>query len=327
MALELTLALTALALLFEAAFGYPAAVYRAIGHPVGWIGRLIALFDRWLNRDEAAPGERRLAGVATLLVILAASFVPGFLLQSWLLSLPFGLFSVAILASSLLAQRSLHQHVARVAQGLDRSLDEGRAAVSQIVGRDPHVLDEAGVARAAIESLAENFSDGIVAPALWMAVGGLGGAAAYKAVNTADSMIGHRNRRYLEFGWASARFDDLVNLPAARLAGALIVVAAVMVPGASPANAARAIRRDARRHRSPNAGWPEAAMAGALGLALAGPRHYGGELSVDGYMGEGGRRDCTSADIRRALKLYRVADTLLVALAVAGAAAFTLAAW
>ncbi|MCJ8141953.1 adenosylcobinamide-phosphate synthase CbiB [Ancylobacter sp. A5.8] len=321
MALELTLALTALALLFEAAFGYPAVLYRVIGHPVGWIGRLIAGLERVLNREEAAPGERRLAGVATLLVILGASLVPGFLLQSWLLSLPFGLFILAIFASSLLAQRSLHQHVERVAQALDRSLDEGREAVAQIVGRDPHVLDEAGVARAAIESLAENFSDGIVAPALWMAVGGLGGAAAYKAVNTADSMIGHRNRRYLEFGWASARFDDLINLPAARLAGALIVVAAVMVPGASAADSWRAIRRDARRHRSPNAGWPEAAMAGALGLALAGPRHYGGQLSVDGYMGEGGRRDCTQADIRRALRLYRVADTLLVALVLAGAAA------
>ena len=175
-------------------------------------------------------------------------------------------------------------------------------------------LDEAGVGRAAIESLAENFSDGIVAPAFWTAVGGLAGGVAYKAANTADSMIGHRTPRHEAFGWAAARFDDLVNLPASRLTALLIVLAAFIVRGASPGNAWRAVWRDAGKHRSPNAGWPEAAMAGALGLALAGPRSYGGVMVDDVFMGEGGRRDAGSADIRRALSLYWVADMLLVGL-------------
>lgn len=319
MALELTLALAALALLFEAAVGYPAALYRAIGHPVTWIGRLITVLDWLLNRESLPPLLRRLMGLMTLLVLLGMSLTIGMYLEMTLLAMPFGILIAAVLGSSLLAQRSLHEHVARVADALDRSLADGRVAVSHIVGRDPDALDEGGVARGAIESLAENFSDGIVAPALWMAVGGLAGGLAYKAVNTADSMIGHRNKRYLEFGWASARVDDLINLPASRLAGLLMVAASVLVPGASPANAWRAIRRDAKRHRSPNAGWPEAALAGALGIALAGPRAYGGKMSVDGYMGAGGRYECTADDIRCALKLYRVADAMLIALAIGGA--------
>ena len=188
--------------------------------------------------------------------------------------LPFGFIVVAILASSLIAQRSLYEHVARVADALERDgLDAGRRAVSQIVGRDPDALDEAGVARAAIESLAENFSDGVVAPVFWLAVGGLAGGAAYKAINTADSMIGHRTPRHEDFGFAAARLDDLVNLPASRLAALLIVLASGASARRTPG---RAVWRDARKHRSPNAGWPEAAMAGALGLSLAGPRVYGG---------------------------------------------------
>src|SRR5438445_759899 len=190
----------------------------------------------------------------------------------------------------------------------------GRVAVSRIVGRDPEALDRAAVCRAAIESLAENFSDGIVAPAFWIGVGGLAGGAAYKAANTADSMIGHRTPRHEAFGWAAARFDDWINLPASRLTALLIVMAAFLVRGADPRNAWHAVWRDAKKHRSPNAGWPEAAMAGALGLALAGPRSYGGVLVEDVFMGEGGRRDADSIDIRRALKLYRVADYLLIGL-------------
>ena len=181
-----------------------------------------------------------------------------------------------------------------------------------IVGRDPDRLDEAGVSRAAIESLAENFSDGVVAPAFWLAIGGLPAAAAYKAVNTADSMIGHRSERHQAFGWAAARFDDLINLPASRLSALLIVAGACFMSGASPQNAWRAVLRDAGKHRSPNAGWPEAAMAGALGLSLAGPRHYGGVLVDDAEMGAGGRREANAADIRRALALYRAADAMLV---------------
>jgi adenosylcobinamide-phosphate synthase len=207
--------------------------------------------------------------------------------------------------------------VRAVADGLDANLDEGRRAVAKIVGRNPDVLDEAGVARAAIESLAENFSDGVVAPILWIAFGGLVGGALYKAINTADSMIGHKDERYKAFGWAAARLDDLVNLPASRLAALWLVLAAVLTPGTSARDAAQAVRRDARRHRSPNAGWPEAAMAGALGLKLAGPRVYGETLVDDAFMGEG-RREAGAPDIRKALRLYRRACALqAVALAVA----------
>jgi adenosylcobinamide-phosphate synthase len=204
--------------------------------------------------------------------------------------------------------------VVRVAEALEQNgLAAGREAVSHIVGRDPGALDQAGVARAAIESLAESFSDGVVAPVFWLMVGGIAGGAAYKAINTADSMIGHRTPRHQAFGFAAARLDDLVNLPASRLSALLIIGAAAVTPGASPAGAWRAVIRDAPRHRSPNAGYPEAAIAGALGLALAGPRVYGGVEVQDAMMGDG-RRDATAADIRAALTLYRRADAMLIGL-------------
>jgi adenosylcobinamide-phosphate synthase len=317
------LALAFLTLLVEVAIGYPDVLYRAIGHPVTWMGKVIAWLDRNLNRDNHAPQRRKLAGVGALLLLLLLAIAAGLLLQWGLSFVPFGIVIAAILASSLIAQRSLHSHVAAVATALERDgLGAGRKAVSQIVGRDPDRLDEAAVCRAAIESLAENFSDGIVAPAFWLAVGGLPGALAYKTVNTADSMIGHKNLRHRDFGWAAARFDDLVNLPASRLSALLIIGAALAVPGASPGNTWRAVLRDAGKHRSPNAGWPEAAMAGALGLSLAGARHYGGVRVDDAEMGAGGRRELAAADIRRALQLYRVADLLLVALLGIAAGAF-----
>jgi adenosylcobinamide-phosphate synthase len=211
----------------------------------------------------------------------------------------------------------LHRHVADVANALDNGgIAAGRAAVAKIVGRDTAALDTAGIARAAIESLAENFSDAVVAPVVWLAIAGLPGAALYKAINTADSMIGHRTPRYEAFGWAAARLDDLVNLPASRLAALFLVAAAALNKDAAAADAWRAVRRDASHHRSPNAGYPEAAMAGALGLSLAGPRVYGGFTVDDAAMGDG-RRDATAADIRRALRLYRRADALLLALVAA----------
>ena len=304
--------LALLALLLEAALGYPQWLVDRVGHPVIWIGRLISAMDRGWNQAARSFAARRAAGVAALLVLVLVSGGVGFGLQVALLAIPFGLLALALLSSSLLAQRSLHDHVARVATALEQGgLDAGREAVSHIVGRDPLSLDEAGVARAAIESLAENFSDGVVAPAFWMAVAGLPGAAIYKAVNTADSMIGHRTARHEAFGWASARCDDVLNLPASRLTGFAIIAAAALLPGLDARAAWRALRRDARHHRSPNAGWPEAAMAGALGLALAGPRHYGGVLVEDALMGDG-RREATAADIRAALRLYRTTDALLI---------------
>ncbi|MFO1097438.1 MAG: adenosylcobinamide-phosphate synthase CbiB [Xanthobacteraceae bacterium] len=321
-------ALAFFALIIELMVGYPDRLVRAIGHPVIWIGKLINLLDHGLNRARSSAGDdkqgatgSRVPGLFALLVLLAVVGAAAFAVQSALLLLPFGIIAAALAASSLLAQRSLYDHVARVASALESGgVTAGRTAVTHIVGRDTASLDEAGVARAAIESLAENFSDGVVAPALWLAVGGLPGGALYKAVNTADSMIGHRTPKYEQFGWAAARLDDLLNLPASRLSALLLVAAATLTSGASAANAWEAIRRDASRHRSPNAGYPEAAMAGALGLKLAGPRAYAGVSVDDAFMGDG-RRDATAADIRAALALYRRADALLMAIVGAVAAA------
>jgi len=288
---------------------------RAIGHPVTWAGRLIGALDAAWNRPGDAPETRRTWGVLCVLVLVLTTGAASWALELGLLVLPFGIIAVAALASTLLAQRSLAAHVARVADALEHDgLAAARAAVAHIVGRDTAALDEAGVARAAIESLAENFSDGVVAPAFWMAIAGLPGAAVYKAINTADSMIGHRTERHEAFGWAAARLDDLVNLPASRLSALLIAAAAVAHGPERAAAAWRATWRDAHRHRSPNAGYPEAAMAGALGLALGGPRVYGGVAVDDGLMGNG-RREATAADIRAALALYGRADGLLIGMA------------
>ena len=255
----------------DALVGYPDRLVRAIGHPVTWIGRLIGVLDVAVNRETKGDASRRAAGIAALLVVVGVVATIAYVAEQALLRLTFGLLVNALLASTLIAQRSLHDHVACVAAAIEtRGLAAAREAVSRIVGRDPASLDEAGVARAAIESLAENFSDGVVAPAIWLAAG-LAGGAAYKAINTADSMIGHHTARHRAFGWAAARLDDLVNLPASRLAALLIVAAAAISTKASAADAWHAMRRDAGRHRSPNAGYPEAAMAGALGLALGGP--------------------------------------------------------
>jgi adenosylcobinamide-phosphate synthase len=310
----MTVTLTLAALLIEAVVGYPDRLVRSIGHPVTWIGRLIRALERNCNSDTATPARRRALGLIAVLLIVSIVAVVTLVIERGLLLLPFGLIGVGVLASALIAQRSLHEHVARVADALDNTgVTGGREAVSHIVGRDVAVLDVAGIARAAIESLAENFSDGVVAPVFWMLIAGLPGAAVYKAVNTADSMIGHRTPRYQAFGWAAARLDDLLNLPASRLSAFLIIAAASVTPRASASGAWRAVRRDAGRHRSPNAGYPEAAMAGALGLALAGPRSYGGVRVDDALMGDG-RRAADAGDIRAALGLYRRADGLLIAL-------------
>jgi len=301
-----TLAILALALGIEAASGYPDALYRAIGHPVTWIGRLISGLERGLNRGS--EGRRRVAGCLALVLLLAGTGLPAFALTGlalWAGPLP-ALLLLGLLCASLPAQRSLNDHVAAVETALrEGGLEAGRRAVSMIVGRDPDQLDAPAVCRAAIESLAENFSDGIVAPSFWIGCLGLPGGALYKAINTADSMIGHRTPRYAAFGWAAARLDDLVNLPASRLAG-LLIVGAALLRGADARGALRAMARDAGRHRSPNAGWPEAAMAGALGLRLAGPRVYDGTLVPDAHMGDG-RAEATADDIARALTLYRTA--------------------
>ncbi len=230
----LSVTLTFLALLIEALVGYPDRLVGAIGHPVTWMGRLIGWLDGCLNHEGASDASRRLTGVAALVILVAVSAAIAHVVEHGLLLLPLGILFAALAASTLIAQRSLYHHVARVAAALEQDgLVAGRAAVAQIVGRDPQALDEAGVARAAIESLAENFSDGVVAPVFWMALAGLPGGAAYKAINTADSMIGHRTPRHEAFGCAAARLDDLVNLPASRLS-ALLVVAAAGAGGPHP---------------------------------------------------------------------------------------------
>jgi adenosylcobinamide-phosphate synthase len=321
MSLSYTLALALAAQGVEALIGYPAPLYRAFRHPVTWMGGWLALLEAGLNRANFDFAARRGLGAQALILYLAPVALAAEALTRGVAPLgALGFIILALAAASLPAQRSLDSHVRTVADGLDASLDEGRQAVAMIVGRNPDFLDGPGVARAAIESLAENFSDGIVAPLIWTAIGGLTGGALYKAINTADSMIGHQDERYAAFGWAAARLDDLINLPASRLAALWLTIAAVVTPGASASEAARAVWRDASRHRSPNAGWPEAAMAGALGLKLAGPRVYGETLIEDAFMGSG-RRDAHATDIRRALALYHVACGIhAVALAAAIAA-------
>jgi adenosylcobinamide-phosphate synthase len=294
-----------------------------VPHPVALIGAAISgLERRWLDLGEP-PHVLRRRGLLLGALIAVASALAGLGLQWLCLQLPFGWLPLGLLISSLVAQRGLYEHVAAVAGGLGEGLAQGRLAVAHIVGRDREQLDAPAVARAAIESTAENFADGVVAPLLWGAVLGLPGMLAYKAINTADSMIGHRSPRYMDFGRFAARLDDAASWLPARLAALLILAAAWLDPDTTPAAGWRAIWRDAARHRSVNAGWPEAAMAGSLGLRLAGPRRYGGQLVEDAWMGDGTPL-ATPADIRRALKILVRACALagtLLALALVPASA------
>lgn len=296
-----------IALGVDAVVGDPDRLWRRLSHPVVLIGAAIGRLDARLNRLELDESVRRRRGVVAVAILVAGAAAVGFAISWPLAGLPFGWVVEGALASILIAQKSLYQHVRAVRVAfMAGGLGAARHAVSMIVGRDPKRLDEAGVSRAAIESAAENFSDGVVAPTFWLVVFGLPGLLAYKAINTADSMIGHKSERFFAFGWAAARFDDLINLPASRLTAIWIALAARVTQGADWRSAVHSALSDAPRHRSPNAGWPEAAMAGALGLALAGPRSYGGKTIDDAWMGSG-RRDATAADIHRALRLYRIA--------------------
>lgn len=307
-----------LSLAFDAVFGDPEALHRRQLHPVQLIGRVIAWADDCFNRESDTPGRRRNRGAWTIAGLLAGALILGSVIQALLLALPLGWLWLAIVMSTLIAQKSLYDHVAAVASGLETGgLGGGRLAVSRIVGRDPEALDQAGVARAAIESLAENFSDGVVAPVFWAVLLGLPGLIAYKVVNTADSMIGHKSPRHLQFGWAAARLDDLINLIPARLSGLIACAAGLLLPGADPRGAWSAMWRDARHHRSPNAGWPEAAFAGALGIAIAGPRVYHGKRVEDHWMNDGGRPHAAAPDVRMALRLFVRACIVQAALLVA----------
>jgi adenosylcobinamide-phosphate synthase len=299
------------ALVLDAALGDPTFIYTRVPHPVALIGRAIAWLDRRWNREDQEDAARRRAGVAVCLVLVLASAGAGLAIERSLAGLRFGWIVEAAIMSLFLAQNSLFFHVADVASALTSDgLAGARKAVARIVGRDPESLDEAGVSRAALESLAENFSDGLVAPAFWALIFGLPGILVCKTINTADSMIGHKTPRHFAFGWAAARLDDLLNLIPARIAGLLIVAASFVVPGARASDGFRAMVRDAAKHRSPNAGWQEAALAGVLGVALAGPRRYAGTMVEDHWMNLGGRSEATGDDIRRALHIYVTACLL-----------------
>jgi adenosylcobinamide-phosphate synthase len=296
------------ALLVDAAVGWPEPLYRRIGHPVTWIGRLIDLLDRRTNRDSRPAATRRLAGLVAALGTIGLAAATGVTLQ-WLLPEGWaGLLVGALLAWPLLALRSMHDHVAAVARPLKAgSIAEARIEVAKIVGRDPSALDQAAIARAALESLAENTSDGIVAPVFWGALFGLPGLYAYKAINTLDSMIGHRTPRHEAFGWAAARIDDVANLVPARLTALLFALAS-----GRPARPLRVTVADARHHRSPNAGWPEAALAGALDVRLSGPRSYAGRVTAEPWV-NAAAPDPTPACVTRGLRLYARAMALMAA--------------
>jgi adenosylcobinamide-phosphate synthase len=310
----------AAALVIDGLVGDPDFIWRRIPHPVALIGGLIGFLDRWLNREASRPRTKRWLGAMALVIVVGVSAAVGFGLEWLFRSIPHGWIGTVIVAAILLAGRSLYDHVAAVAAAFAAGgLPAARQAVGRIVGRDPTSLDEAGACRAAIESAAENFSDAVVAPALWFLLLGLPGILGYKAINTADSMIGHLTPRHKDFGWAAARLDDLVNWPASRFSGALLGLAAPLARG-SVATAFAVMRADACRHRSPNAGWPEAAMAGAIGVAVAGPRRYRGVLVDDPFLNAGGRRRATPNDIRRALRVYLGAAAILLVFVLALAA-------
>ncbi|MGI9372324.1 MAG: adenosylcobinamide-phosphate synthase CbiB [Hyphomicrobiales bacterium] len=283
-----------LALLVERFTGYPKALLKAIGHPVMWMGVLITWLENRLNNHT------RRNGVLALLIVLAVTLCVTLPIAIFLRSLPFGWVFEALFATTLLAQKDLRDHVKAVRDGLRESLDAGRKEVAKIVGRDPQQLDETGVTKGAIESLAENTSDGVIAPLFWLLIAGLPGIALYKAVNTCDSMIGYKSERYQSFGWASARFDDVLNFVPARLTGVLFGLAS----GSKFGQAFSTMRRDAPHHVSPNAGWPEAAIAGGVGIALGGPRSYDGRRVDLAWMGKGGRENLDADDIGAALRLY-----------------------
>jgi len=297
------LILLLMAMVTETVFaGFP-GLYRRIRHPVVIIGGLIQWFDDKLNRDNRSPTDRAVRGALVVVVMVTLALTVGWGI-SWIsLSHPFGWIIEWFLLSSLLAARGLFDAVQDVAHALTASLEQGRRAVSNIVGRDPDQLDQHGVARAAIETLAENFSDGFVAPVFWYVLFGFPGLLVYKTVNTLDSMIGHMSPKYRAFGMTAARLDDVLNLIPARLSALFICMAALFTPTCRPWNAFKTMVRDAGKHRSVNAGWPEAAMAGALGIALAGPRRYPGHVVNDPWVGDGSAR-ATVGDIGRALYLY-----------------------
>lgn len=315
--MEINLLILFLALLADRYFGDPDWLWEKIPHPVVLFGKAVDFVDRRFNKATESDYERRRDGFVAVLSLLLLAAVVGVIVHSVLRTVsPFGELVEALVVAVFLAQKSLGDHVTRVAVALrEEGIVGARKAVSMIVGRDPEVLDDAAVSRAAIESLAENTSDGIIAPAFWYALFGLPGLLAYKMLNTADSMIGHLNDRYRDFGRFAAKLDDAANWIPARLTGLLISAAAWIVHGYDAAlRSFNVMMRDARLHRSPNAGWPEAAMAGAIEVALAGPRVYGGVIANEPMLNGAGRRDAGAENIEDALDIFSVATATFTAI-------------
>ncbi|MFN3171851.1 MAG: adenosylcobinamide-phosphate synthase CbiB [Hyphomicrobiales bacterium] len=322
----------ALALMLDSLFGEPNWLWKRVPHPVVLIGQLIGWLDRRMNNQEHSPFRQKRVGITALIrvIFVVAALAVGILALVWWVN-PILAFVVTVLVGAIfLAQRSLHDHVEAVRAPLaDNDLPAARQALSMIVGRDTENLDESGIARAALESLAENHSDGVIAPAFWMLIGGLPGIAIFKAINTADSMIGYKTERHLHFGWASAKLDDVVNLLPARVSVGLITLS-VAITGLAGQKGAFAwpdwatIRHDAPSHASPNAGWPEASYASALGIALGGPRTYPSGTVEAPYINGAGRKHLEAGDIRKGLALFRAtcAATLLVVVLIAAAIGF-----
>ena len=301
-----------LAITVDAVMGDPRWLYSRIPHPIVVIGLQIELLDTFLNKSHYPPITRKILGVVSILIIVSSGWLTGWVIAWFCNQVGFGIILHAFIVSIFLAQNSLYRHVASVAKACKADdIIDARSQIRRIVGRDPNSLDQKAIGRAAIESLSENFSDGVVAPIFWYAVGGLPALIAYKALNTSDSMIGYLNDKYADFGWCAARFDDAANLIPARLSAVIITIAAFIIPSAEGNSAFKTAIRDATKHRSKNAGWPEAAMAGALGIKIAGPRNYNGILVEDAWMGNG-IPNVDASHIFIALRIYCVACILNV---------------
>lgn len=308
------------ALVAEAVVGELRALFRVIPHPVRIMGGAVGWLEGKLNRERRGEMDRALRGAFVVVVVAGMALGIGWGVAWLSQTYAWGAIPEFLLLVTLIAQRGLYARVRAVGLALqNEGLAAAREKVSRIVGRDPERLDVHGVARAGIESAAENFCDAVVAPVFWYVLFGFPGLLVYKAVNTMDSMIGHRTERHRAFGFAAARLDDVLNLIPARLSGLFLVMAAGFVPSARPAGALKIMLRDAGKHRSPNAGWPEAAMAGALGIALAGPRRYGEEVVEDPFVNDAGRKQVDGRDIRSGVKVFWVSCVLLWLLVAAAA--------
>ncbi|MEM7067297.1 MAG: adenosylcobinamide-phosphate synthase CbiB [Pseudomonadota bacterium] len=304
---EATLTILLIALVADWFFGEPEFLWSRFAHPIVLFGKTISFFDTRFNVSDASDDRKYRNGAFSICVLIAIALLAGLTLD-WLIEFTglIGWFVEVFIVFVLLAQKSLHDHVKAVVSGLrEEGLDGGQKAVGMIVGRDPKLLDQSGVCRASIESLAENFSDGVVAPAFWYAIFGLPGIIVYKMINTADSMIAYKNEKYLWFGRVAAQIDDLANWLPARMSALLIAIGVGVRNGVDAGRGAlKCAMKDNGLHRSPNAGWPEAAMAGGVGIALGGPREYPGETVAQVFLNASGKRDLGGPDIEKCLTVF-----------------------